>query len=95
LTTRCLQVRVNFGIQTIVHIFLKRALPLGLNEADAFKSTSTLIYYNTKQIFLHTKGGLMPKVIKMGGIIHGIRIGEVGSNYDFGNDATLQRASIS
>ncbi len=42
-----------------------------------------------------TKGGLMPKVIKMGGIIHGIRIGEVGSNYDFGTDTTLQRATIS
>jgi hypothetical protein len=28
LTTRCLKVRVNVGIQTIVYIFLKRAVPL-------------------------------------------------------------------
>ncbi len=28
LTTRCLQVRVNVGIQTIVYIFLKRVVPL-------------------------------------------------------------------
>jgi hypothetical protein len=28
LTTRCILVRVNVGIQTIVYLFLKRAVPL-------------------------------------------------------------------
>jgi hypothetical protein len=44
--------------------FLKRVVPLGLNEAGTFKFSSILIYYLTEQDFSTQMNGLMLELMK-------------------------------